>query len=76
MTIVTGGPARQRDKIIAIVLDLAKAGDLRPWHRDCEVRARAEARLKELGCPRHERPSLTTWKRELPKLRELWRSSS
>jgi hypothetical protein len=66
-------PARQADKIAAVIEELVQGGQIKPYHRDIEVRARTEARLKEQGCPRHEIPSKSTFKRVLPKLRTLWR---
>jgi hypothetical protein len=65
------GPARPSDKIAAAVAALAKVGTLRTWHTDAEVRELGEAWLKTEGCRRM--PGLTTWKRELARLRHLWR---
>jgi hypothetical protein len=66
-------PARHADKIAAVIDELVRAGQLKPYHRDIEVRARTEVRLREQGCPGHEIPSKSTFKRVLPKLRKRWR---
>jgi hypothetical protein len=68
------GPARPRDKVVGAVMALAKAGKLRPWHNDREIRELAEAWLRSEGwCECSRMPGDGTWKRELPRLRHLWR---
>lgn len=65
-------PARPRDKVIAAVTAVSSAGKLKSWHSDSEVRKVAEDWLKNEGCTLM--PGDGTWKRELPRLRHLWRS--
>ena len=75
-TISSTEPARQGHKVIWSVMSLAEAGALKPWHRDFEVRELAEGWLKSQGCPASRLPGFATWKRELAKLRSLWREST
>jgi hypothetical protein len=65
-------PARPRDKVIAAIVATAAASKLKAWHSDVEVREIGEAWLKSEGCRRM--PGGSTWRREIPKLRRLWRS--
>jgi hypothetical protein len=64
-------PARPRDKVRAAVVALAAAGKLRTWHTDTEVRRLGNKWLADEGCLRM--PGGSTWRRETPKLRHLWR---
>jgi hypothetical protein len=65
-------PARPRDKVVAAVTAVSEVGKLKSWHSDSEVRKIAETWLKEQECTLM--PGDGTWKRELPRLRHLWRS--
>jgi len=65
-------PARPRDKVRAAVVALAAAGKLRTWHTDAEVRRLGNKWLADEGCLRM--PGGSTWRRETPTLRHLWRS--
>jgi hypothetical protein len=65
-------PARPRDKVRAAVAALAAAGKLKSWHTDVEVRKLGNKWLEDEGCLKV--PGGSTWRRETPRLRHLWRS--
>jgi hypothetical protein len=67
--------ARHADKIAAVIRDLVAAGEVKHYHRDVEVRAKVENRLKQQGAAGYEVPSKSTFRRALPKLRQIWRKS-
>ena len=69
-------PARERHKIIAALEGLSAAGQLPHYLSDADVRGRAVNWLRQQGCASHEIPSETTFKRELPPLRIMWRQST
>jgi hypothetical protein len=75
-TIASTEPARQAHKVIWSVMALSEAGRLKPWHRDFEVRDLAIGWLKSQGCSPAGLPGDATWKRELAKLRVIWRVST
>jgi hypothetical protein len=69
-------PARERHKIIAALEGLIAADQLPHYLSDADVRRRAVDWLRHQGCAGHEIPSDTTFKRELPALRIMWRQST
>jgi hypothetical protein len=69
-------PARERHKIIAALEGLSANGQLAHYLSDADVRRRAVEWLRRAGCASHEIPSETTFKRELPPLRTMWRRST
>jgi hypothetical protein len=75
-TFASTEPARQSHKVIWSVTALSERGVLKPWHRDFEVRELAIEWLKGQDCSTARMPGYATWKRELPKLRPLWRVST
>jgi hypothetical protein len=65
--------ARHADKIAAVIRELVAAGEVKHYHRDVEVRAKVENRLKQQGAAGYELPSKSTYRRALPRLRQMWR---
>jgi len=63
-------PARKAEKVTAAVAALREAGALRSWYSDTDVRRLAETWLAPY------KVGDGTWKRELPKLRAMWRGQS
>jgi hypothetical protein len=75
-TFASTEPARERHKIIAALEGLSAADQLPHYLSDADVRRRAVDWLRREGCAGHEIPSETTFKRELPLLRFMWRQST